>query len=253
MHAPAIGIGNFFFRYRNGAFPIVVVLLYALAVPPNQLFGSEALEEVKDLFALGVALLGLALRATVIGYAYIKRGGKKKRVYAGELVTEGMFALSRNPLYLGNILICCGTFLMHGNIFVMLTGIAFYVLVYQCIVLAEEAYLLEKFGDAYRAYCADVPRWIPRFSRFREATEDMEFDVGRVVFKDYTTIATTVTVLALTEAYESLALPQAFADLDYELFLALVVVLCGIATLLVQAAKKRASALRKGLRDEASQ
>jgi protein-S-isoprenylcysteine O-methyltransferase Ste14 len=60
--------------------------------------------------ALGVVVLagGLALRSLVVGLAYIKRGGKGKKVYADALVTDGIFAHSRNPLYLGNILILCG-------------------------------------------------------------------------------------------------------------------------------------------------
>src|SRR5262245_37956561 len=167
MHALAVRIGDFFFRYRNAAFPVFVVALYALFAPPTELFGSEWLEHAKDVLAVGIVFLGLTLRATVIGFAYIRRGGKNKRVYAEHLVTAGMFALSRNPLYLGNLLICLGIFLMHGNLFVLLIGFLFYAAVYQCIVLAEEAYLLRKFGVAYQAYCADVPRWIPDLSRFR--------------------------------------------------------------------------------------
>lgn len=80
--------------------------------------------------------------------------------------------------------------------------------------------------------------WIPNFSRFREATEDMQFDVRRVIFKDYTTIATTISALAVTEAYEYLAMPPALADLDYEVLLGVIVLLCGIGTLLIRTVKK---------------
>jgi protein-S-isoprenylcysteine O-methyltransferase Ste14 len=242
VHDLAIRIGNFFFRYRNGAFPIVVVALYALVAPPRDLFGSETLEHVKDLLALGIAMLGLGVRASVIGYAYIKRGGRGKRVYAADLVTDGIFGLCRNPLYVGNLLICLGTFLMHGSPVVLILGTAFYVIVYQCIVLAEEAYLAAKFGDAYRAYCRDVPRWIPKLGGFREATAGMRFNVRRVVLKDYTTIATTVTVLALTEFYEEWYHAAISAHPAYLAALAAIVVLCGLFTLGVRTVKKRSVA-----------
>jgi protein-S-isoprenylcysteine O-methyltransferase Ste14 len=244
MHELAVSIGNFFFRYRNAAFPVVLVGLYALAVPPHEVFGSERLEMAEDVLALAIALAGIGVRAATIGYAYIKRGGKRKRVYAATLVTEGMFGVCRNPLYLGNILICCGIFLMHGDAFVMAFGIAFYVAVYQCIVLAEESYLEANFSDAYRAYAADVPRWIPRLSRFRAATKDMQFDIRRVIFKDYTTIATTLTVLAVTQAYEYVVLPPSFAAANYYAFLGAVILMSAIFVLALSRVKKRISAVR---------
>lgn len=238
MNRLAIRIGNFFFRYRNVAFPIFIAALYLLVPPPAEIFGSKRLELAADAAALAISVLGLATRAMVIGYAYIKRGGKGKRVYAADLVTEGVFGISRNPLYLGNLLICAGMFLMHGSPYVFLIGTAVYVLVYVCIVQAEEAYLGGKFGPAYRAYSADVPRWWPDFSRLRAATEGMEFNFRRVIQKDYSTIATTLIVLALTEFYEELMTDGA-ADLPAMLFLATCGLLCGIFVLAVKAGKKR--------------
>ncbi len=239
MNGLAIRIGNFFFRYRNVAFPIFVVALYLLVPPPAEIFGSKRLELAVDAIALAVSLLGLATRAMVIGYAYIKRGGKGKRVYAADLVTEGIFGISRNPLYLGNLLICVGMFLMHGHPAVFLVGTAVYLLVYLCIVQAEEAYLGEKFGPAYRAYAADVPRWLPDFSRFPDATEGMAFNIRRVIQKDYSTIATTLIVLALTEFYAELTDLSMAGDLLELGFLAACVVLLGVFVLAVKAAKKR--------------
>jgi hypothetical protein len=130
---------------------------------------------------------------------------------------------------------------MHGSLFVLLIGFSFYAIVYQCIVLAEEAYLHRKFGVAYEAYCADVPRWIPNLSRFREATEGMEFKIRKVIMKDYTTIATTIVALVLTEAYEYLGRADLAAHLDYLAVLAAALLACGVATLLVKAVKKSAA------------
>jgi protein-S-isoprenylcysteine O-methyltransferase Ste14 len=234
-----VRIGNFFFRWRDKVFPLIVLTLFVLAVPPNTIFQSEKLEEWKDYIAIFIAFCGLAFRALVIGYAYIKRGGVNKKVYAENLVTEGMFGVCRNPLYVGNMLIYVGVFLMHGNPMVMVLGITLYAFIYQCIIYAEEAYLLNKFGEGYLAYCADVPRWIPKFSRLREAIRNMKFNARRVLIKDYSTAANTIVTLTLVEMYEYLALPHPLSHIGYLYFLIGVIVLSVASALTIRVLKKR--------------
>lgn len=239
MKSTMIAIGNFFFRWRNRVFPLIIIALFALAVPPQTLFASEQLEQFKDIVAVLIALSGLILRGTVIGYAYIKRGGLNKRVYADGLVTQGMFELCRNPLYVGNMLIYIGVFLMHGNLMVIALGITLFAFIYQCIIYAEETFLANKFGKQYAAYCADVPRWGITFGRFKTATQGMKFDFKKVIVKDYTTMATTIIMLALTESYEYLGTGNWQEHRPYLIGLGAVIVACGIWTLTVRYFKKR--------------
>ena len=91
-----------------------------------------------------------------IGFRYIKRGGKDGRIFAQGLVTEGVFAHCRNPMYLGNLLVVLGLLGTAGNPVGLCAGGAFFLLAYGAIVAAEETYLLGRFGDEYRAYCAFV-------------------------------------------------------------------------------------------------
>jgi len=204
--------------------------------PPVTIFGSSVLEVAKDLCAVVLAALGLVLRGAVIGYAYIKRGGLNKKVYAKSLVTDGMFGVSRNPIYLGNIMIYSGVFLMHGNPLIIAAGIGIFLFGYVCLVAAEEAYLMEKFGDEYRAYCAQVPRWLPDWSRFKSSTEGMEFNVARALIKDYSTIATTIVAFTLTEGYE--ILPTLTQQHGYLVFLGSVLILCGLGVVGIRMLKK---------------
>lgn len=230
-----VSIGNFLFKWRDKLVPVTILTLFLLAHP---LVTSPMLK----MAALSLSLGGLALRGAVIGYAYIKRGGVNKKVYAAELVTDGLFGVCRNPLYVGNIMIYTGLFLFHGHPLVIVLGIPMFLFFYVSLVAAEEAYLANKFGDGYQAYCRDVPRWTLKMSRFQSAVEGMEFNVWRVITKDYTTAATTLIALTLTEAYRYATLPKGAAmPVAYLGFLGLMVVGFGIAVLAIKKIKKEKS------------
>jgi protein-S-isoprenylcysteine O-methyltransferase Ste14 len=203
-----IPIGDFLFKWRNQLFPVITLLAFIAVKPSNTFLGREDFEPVRDLIAILIMVAGLAMRSSVIGFAYIQRGGLKKKVYAAALVTSGMFGVCRNPLYVGNMLICLAVFVMHGAPVIMIGGPLLFAFIYQSIIYAEERFLTEKFGDDYLAYCADVPRWGLRLSRFREATEGMRFDLKKALRADYGTILTGVFMLSSVELYERLAWPD---------------------------------------------
>ncbi|SOC36145.1 protein-S-isoprenylcysteine O-methyltransferase Ste14 [Rhizobium subbaraonis] len=238
MTPAMIAVGNFFFRYRNQAFPLIILVLAVLAPPPTTWFGSTAGGHFRETLAMAIVAFGLTLRATVIGFAYIQRGGLRKRVYAKELVTEGMFGVCRNPLYAGNMLIYSGIFLFHGDAFVVVAGIVLFALIYQCIVLAEEHFLLDKFPDGYRAYCRDVPRWGFRLQRFRRSTEGMRFNVRRVIAKDYSTISAALLALLAVDVYRVLTTAETPQSSQRLLVLALLVMLVVASTGIVSRMKK---------------
>lgn len=157
--------------------------------------------------ALGflVAFTGQALRAAVIGFAYIRRGGKNKKVYADDLVVEGFFAHCRNPLYVGNAMVLLGLSIVHGAPVFIALCIAFYGLAYWAIVAAEENFLFNKFGDQYRAYCSTVNRFIPNFAGLRATMNGMEYDWQRVLRKEYGSTFTWVLAVIALMIYERLA------------------------------------------------
>jgi protein-S-isoprenylcysteine O-methyltransferase Ste14 len=185
--APLVRLGNYIFRFRDALFPTVLLALF-VGFRPQYPRGSERLDNLLDGVGIAVALGGQLLRVAVIGYAYIIRGGRNRRVYAEKLVTEGFFAHSRNPLYFGNILVLLGLFLIYNNPWVYVLGGAFFLISYNGIVAAEEAYLRQKFGSAYEAYARAVPRWIPRLHGLRQSLAGMRFNWRRVVLKEYTSM-----------------------------------------------------------------
>jgi len=79
---------------------------------------------------------------------------------AAQLVEDGPFRFSRNPMYLGLVLFSAGlaaaTGVLVNVVFPLLLG----AWLHRSFIAAEEAFLAHEFGDAYAAYCRRVPRWI---------------------------------------------------------------------------------------------
>jgi protein-S-isoprenylcysteine O-methyltransferase Ste14 len=99
----------------------------------------------------GVVAVGLGIRAMASGYV------RKNE----DLATTGPYAYTRNPLYLGSIVIAVGfavlgrSWVVLGVLFVMFLGI------YLPVIRGEEAFLRERFPD-FEEYEGRVPRLVPR-------------------------------------------------------------------------------------------
>ena len=176
-----VRLGDFFFRYRNWVFPVFYVLMFA---PGPRIFGDW---RVAVALGLVVTLLGQTVRITTIGFDYIIRGGRNKRVYAEDLVTGGLFAHSRNPLYVGNVTMILGMGLLSNSLVYLLLMVPAFYFIYECIIRAEERFLREKFGPGFAAYCRDVPRWGPRLRGLGDTLSAGGFNWSRVLVKEYNT------------------------------------------------------------------
>lgn len=185
-----VACGALFFRTRNVLFPIIIFTLLLLW-PPTKM---SSMPNMSLLLGLALVLVGQAIRVLTIGLAYIVRGGRNRRVYADSLVTQGVFAHCRNPLYLGNILIVFGFFFVAGNAMAILVGSLLFYLAYWAIICNEEAFLANKFGQEYLDYCAQVPRWLPRLQGLKQSMSRYEFDWPAVVVKEYGTLMTSFMV-----------------------------------------------------------
>jgi protein-S-isoprenylcysteine O-methyltransferase Ste14 len=113
---------------------------------------------------MGLVLIGEALRFWGVLYA-----GSATRttgeVGACRLVTDGPFAHMRNPLYTGNFIMSFGLLVMAWAWmpWMALVFVLLFWLQYTSIVNLEEEFLRRRFGEAYTAYCARVPRWFFRW------------------------------------------------------------------------------------------
>lgn len=111
--------------------------------------------------AVGAVLVGAAALIRTWGTAYLKDDVVRDSVVrADRVVADGPYRYVRNPLYLGNMLMAAGLAPLASPVgsLVLVAGTAFFLL---RLIGREEAFLLEKQGDAYRAYTERVPRLWP--------------------------------------------------------------------------------------------
>jgi protein-S-isoprenylcysteine O-methyltransferase Ste14 len=79
---------------------------------------------------------------------------------ATDLATESIFRWSRNPIYLGMVLLCGGVAVFVNSLWFLLMTIALAVILEKGVIKPEEAYLERRFGKRYLDYKARVRRWI---------------------------------------------------------------------------------------------
>lgn len=186
-----IAIGNFLFSTRNALFPLLYLTLF---------LGMQRVSEAAVAMLVAgaaIALVGQATRILTVGLDYIVRGGRQRKVYADSLVQTGLFAHCRNPLYLGNLLMIIGFGVAANNPWYLGIAMPLFFFAYACIIAAEECYLLGRFGDEYRHYCARTPRLLPRLAGLGETLRTFAFNWRRVAVKEYTTLCMTLLVLVL--------------------------------------------------------
>jgi len=137
-----------------------VALIGTLLVSTPMLASDSLLSSL--MHWLGYALVIAGAFGRIYCTAFI--GGRKN----DEVVRHGPFGMVRNPLYVCSFVAACGIGLQSGMFTVLLVLAGVFVLYYPLVVAREEQFLEHKFGDAYRAYKSEIPRWFPAFSRWNE-------------------------------------------------------------------------------------
>ena len=104
-----------------------------------------------------IAFVGVMVRAWASGHISKNR----------KLAVTGPYAHTRNPLYFGSFLIGAG-FAIAAHWALLLLVIAFWALVYAPTMEREKANIRERFPDAYDAYSANVPAFVPRVTPWKD-------------------------------------------------------------------------------------
>lgn len=98
-----------------------------------------------------IAAIGVGIRAAAAGHV------RKNR----ELTTTGPYAYTRNPLYLGSMIIALGFGIAARNWWVAVVIVGLFLAIYLPVIRSEEEFLRSEFSG-FDEYCTKVPRLIPR-------------------------------------------------------------------------------------------
>ena len=141
--------------------PILVLILVS-----SNYFSSKKIDLIhlpnQDLISIIILLIGILILINPI-FKFIKSKTtidpiKFKKV--NKLIISGIYKYSRNPMYLGLLMIVISTSIFYLNIFSITTPFLFYCWINRFQIKREEIFLTEKFGEEYMSYKIKTRRWI---------------------------------------------------------------------------------------------
>jgi protein-S-isoprenylcysteine O-methyltransferase Ste14 len=147
----AAQIGRVLFRWR-GWLPLVFLGIPLLARGTTSPFRWE----------IGLALIVIGEAIRLAGVAAAGTVTRRRSRNVQRLVTYGIFAWVRNPLYIGNFLIWMGFVTISGVLWFLPAAVLLFAVEYELIVRYEEGVLESIFGRDYLEYKNCTPRWIAR-------------------------------------------------------------------------------------------
>src|SRR5438876_12122488 len=145
--------------FRNRSWLPVPFVLVALLVPAH----ATALD-----WAIGAALITGGELIRLSGVAAAGTVTRRRSRDVQRLVTYGIFAWVRNPLYVGNFLIWMGFVTISGVLWFLPAAILLFAVEYELIVRYEEGVLESIFGRGCLEYKSWTARWIPRPPKYKQ-------------------------------------------------------------------------------------
>ena len=154
------GLVGFYFKLVLSAI-FVYVVIYALLPTWHEYFLPIQQLANQTTTCIGLSLLVASLIWTVIAQGHMKNSWRIgiDTDTKTELITNGLFSISRNPIFFGMIITLVGLFLITPNSLTFLFLIMGYVLI-QLQIRLEEEFLTKEHGDKYLKYKQKVRRLI---------------------------------------------------------------------------------------------
>lgn len=143
--------------------PLVLVLVVAVGMAVTA-FAAPGDVLLPARQAIAVALVVAGVLVAVTGVLAFRRQQTTVNPMtpgkASSLVVTGIYRFSRNPMYLGMLLVLGGWGVFLANVVAVLWLPAFVAYMNRFQIQVEETALTERFGEAYVAYCRSVRRWV---------------------------------------------------------------------------------------------
>lgn len=141
-------------------------------IPPFSLMAITFYKEWEDDFIvwpLGIMVILIGALIRLWGTKHIGRRMPWMKKKGKKLIKTGPYAIMRNPLYIGNIIIATGLSILSELIWIVPIIILYLFILYHLVALYEEKKLLKRWGTEYSTYLSEVPRWIPNLKNLNLA------------------------------------------------------------------------------------
>ena len=149
--------------------PVLVLIVIPLLIV------KEIAIKSTPAFIAGIILVIIGLSAmavTISGFIRIGRGTLAPWSPTKKLVFNGMYAYVRNPMIMGVLITLLGESLSILSRPILIFAAIFFIVNQVWFLFYEEPDLEKKFGDEYRNYKKNVPRWIPRMKPYSPGSDD---------------------------------------------------------------------------------
>ena len=189
-------IGNFLFRFRSFT-PVPLIIVVFVFFRPEI---NPAMNNVLIISGLLVMFSGELIRIISVGFSFTGTSGRESFLRADNLNVSGIYSVIRNPLYIGNLLIYTGLLIAYSNIYALIFFDLLLIVQYYFIVLAEENFLKETYGDEYLSYKKIVKSILPRFGNYKKP--ENKFNKLKVIFKENDSIFNALVIFGIIELYK---------------------------------------------------
>jgi protein-S-isoprenylcysteine O-methyltransferase Ste14 len=189
--------GTWLFRHR-GYLPLLLSPVLVAAAASSSPLPDRRLQLVWEGACVLLAIGGLALRVTTIGFAPRATSGRGTGGPRAEsLTTSGLYSVVRHPLYLGNYLMWLGVALFTRAWWAPVIVTLVFWLYYERIMFAEEEFLRRRFGELHASWAAVTPAFLPRLDRWRPP--EVGFCALTVLRREPSSLLALVTALTALE------------------------------------------------------
>lgn len=156
-HLPFLGPGPFY------AIIIVFLTLIGMYLSINGFLNSGKLSFLKIPFIVLAALI--IILAAVLYLKAVFQAKVFANIKSNTLVTDGVYAYVRNPIYTAISMLCIGVLIFEGNLWLLILPFVFWLFMTILMKNTEEKWLIKLYGRQYIEYCEQVNRCIPWFKK----------------------------------------------------------------------------------------
>ncbi len=150
-----------FQHVRRVTLAVLLALVLAVLLFGQSIFAPEtAIHEAVEMIGIVLIVIGIAGRL----WSTLYIGGRK----SVSVVADGPYSITRNPLYVFSSIAAIGVGAQMGSITAAVGFGVACAAAFHLVILREEKYLSANMGADYRAYLAEVPRFFPKLSLYRE-------------------------------------------------------------------------------------